>query len=239
MRAVGAAEQVAAVAERVGGQTPDVLAVVGEQREVVRDDVGGGDRHERVREREAELAARHRLPQPALPHARDRAPVDRRHQHHRDDRARAANVSSSARPMPKPSEREEVLQVGRDRVEQRALAAAVERRDPDRHDQQRDEPAHRREPDRARHRRARVEHAVAAGDRREAGEQAEVDAERVGVARPRLDAVEAHPHERDHEVEQREDRERLRLAPGGPAQLDDAEEAGSRPPPAGVRGARG
>ena len=55
--AVGGAEQVAAVAERVGGQAPDVLPVVGEQREVVRDDVGGGDRHERVREREAELAA--------------------------------------------------------------------------------------------------------------------------------------------------------------------------------------
>ena len=33
-------------------------------------------------------------------------------------------------------------------------------------------------------------------ERREAREQREVDAERVGVARPRLDAVEAHPHER-------------------------------------------
>ena len=94
------------------------------------------------------------------------------------------------------------------------------------------------EPDRAGHRQPREQHALAAVQRREAREQAEVDAERVGVARPRLDAVEAHAHERDHEVEQREDRQRLRLAPLRPAQLDDAEEEdpGRRRPPAQARG---
>ena len=42
------------------GQPPQVLPVVGQQREVVRDDVGGGDRDQRVRERARELAARRR-----------------------------------------------------------------------------------------------------------------------------------------------------------------------------------
>ena len=54
-------KQVRAVAERVAGQPPQVLAVVGQQREVVGDEVAGGDRDQRVRER-----------------ARERAPVRRR-----------------------------------------------------------------------------------------------------------------------------------------------------------------
>ena len=129
---------------------------------------------------------------------------------------------------------EEVLEVRRHVVEQRTRAGPVERRDADRHEQQRRRPRHGVEADRAGARQAGEQHPVAAHERREAREQREVGAERVGVARPRLDAVEAHPHERGHEVAEPEQRQRHRLAPAGPAQLADAEEhdpGGGRPAP--------
>ena len=64
----GAAEQVRAVAERVVGQPPQVLAVVGQQREVVGDEVAGGDRDQRVaRSARASCAPRRRRPAAACP----------------------------------------------------------------------------------------------------------------------------------------------------------------------------
>ena len=54
-------------------------------------------------------------------------------------------------------------------------------------------------------------------------EQPEEDAERVGVAHPRLDAVEAHPDEHHHEVDEHQQRQRAGLAGLGPAQLADRE----------------
>ena len=51
-------------------------------------------------------------------------------------------------------------------------------------------------------------------ERRERGEEAEVDAERVGVAGPRLDAVEAHPDEHHDDVDEHDAR---RAAPGSRA----------------------
>jgi hypothetical protein len=68
-----------------------------------------------------------------------------------------------------------------------------------------------------------VQRPVAPGERRERREQPEVDAERVGVAAPRLDAVEAHPDEHHDDVGEHEDRQRPRLARRRPAQLADAE----------------
>ena len=77
----GAAEQVRAVAERVGCQPREVLAVVGEQREVVRDDVGREDRCERVRQlaapaaRAPRSAPRRRRSRTAPSRSRARAPA--------------------------------------------------------------------------------------------------------------------------------------------------------------------
>ena len=138
-------------------------------------------------------------------------------------------MSSSARAVLAPSELKKSCRSGATRVEHAALAGAVERGDADRAHQQRDGAAARASRPTAPVIGGRAyEHAVVAGERRQPREQREVDAERVGVARPRLDAVEAHAHERDDEVEQREDRERLRLAPARPAQLADAEEQDPR-----------
>ena len=117
----GAAEQVAAVAERVGGEPPQVLAVVGQQREVVGDEVGGGDRDQRVHEAPRRARAREsRRPSrgiPLTPARPDRASRRRsRSAGRRRTRARARS------PCESPSAGEAVLEVGDDAVEQRALA---------------------------------------------------------------------------------------------------------------------
>ena len=81
------AEHVRAVAERVGGQIDDRLALPDQQREVVREHVGEADRHERVRERVRQLAGV--IARADAAHAHDSDPVDRRDQQdaeHQPDR---------------------------------------------------------------------------------------------------------------------------------------------------------
>ncbi len=129
--------------------------------------------------------------------------------------------SATARREPEPGER--VLQARHQVVEQRALARPVERGDADPAQDQRGRPARGGEPGGADDRRSRVEHPVVAGDRGEPPEQAEVDAEGVGVPAPRLHAVEAHADEHHDRVDEHQDRQRRRLARGAPAQLADPE----------------
>ncbi len=128
-------KQVRAVAERVAQQPPQVLAVVGQQREVVGDEVARGDRDQRVRERARELAPASCPPAGASRACR--ACRSRRRSAPRR-RGRRRTPSSSAVPMPEPEVAEEALQVLREVVEQRALLRAVERGRADRDDQQRD-----------------------------------------------------------------------------------------------------
>ena len=119
---------------------------------------------------------------------------------------------------------ERLLQVADGVVEQRPLAGAVERRRADRHQQQR--PSSRTAMCRACADTTggrRTTHPSRPPEGREPGEQAEPDAERVTPARPRLDAVQAHPHELDREVDEHEHRERLRILRLRPAQLADRE----------------
>ena len=144
------------------------------------------------------------------------------------------NASSSAVPLPAPRLPKKSWRSGATSLNSGPELAPSKAVMPIADEQQRRGARHRVEADRADARRAGVEHAVAADQRREPGEEREVGAERVGVARPRLDAVEAHPDERHHEVAEPQDRERLRLAAARPAELADPKKripaaAGQRP----------
>ena len=128
------AEEVRAIAEGVARQV-DRAWPRRRGREVVRDDVGERDRHQRVREAPGELAG-------ACPSTcacrRRRAGTARR-------RGRPWRAARSCTPPRAPTRAhaevdEEPLDVGRDVVPQRALREAVERRAPDGDREQRDVP---------------------------------------------------------------------------------------------------
>ena len=82
-----------------------------------------------------------------------------------------------------------------DAAPQRTLRRAVEGRDADRRAREGDEPASRPELGETAERPAEDELAVADGKRRQAREEAEVDAERIAARGPRLDAVARHAGE--------------------------------------------
>ena len=127
---------------------------------------------------------------------------------------------------------EEVLEVREDVVEQRPLARAVEGGDAEAGDDHRGGAVRPVDPPGADDGRPGVERAAVAGDRRERGEEAEVDAERVGVAGPRLDAVEAHPDEHHDEVDEHDDRDRRAARARCPSRARRCRSRRPRAPPA-------
>ena len=190
-RRARAAEQVAAVAERVGREPHEVLAVVGEQREVVRDDVGGEDRDQRVRELERGRrggSVRSRgMPRARRPRSGRRA---------RPSTSRPiVKPSSSARAGPKPRPPKKSCRCGSTSLNSGPSLAPSNAVTPMPATSTAAMPATRSSRPAPTTGGRSVQRAVAPRERRERGEQAEVDAERVGVAGPRLDAVEAHPDE--------------------------------------------
>ncbi|HWK26105.1 MAG TPA: hypothetical protein VNS09_06055 [Solirubrobacter sp.] len=231
------AEQVPAAAERVGGQREDRLAGEEEQADVVRGRVRERDRHQRRREAGGQVGHAARAVDGV--HAVDREPVEGGDQRHDREQPRAVDqLDGEAGADPgvgdRGDERLGLPQPGRSRAE------AVERDGAD-HDQHHGLGARQRgEPGEPAQEPPPPEHAVAQLEHGEAREQVEVDGERLGVARPGVDAVERHPEPRDRGVDERRGRDRGRPVAVRRDQLQPGErdQAGRRGPaaePARVR----
>ena len=233
-------EDVRAVAERVGGERGERLALEGDEREVVRDDVGDRDRHERVREARAEHRA---LGAAAHPHhPADADAVDAGDDRERDREAdRAGEFGPDRRADAEVAPR--VAEARDDLRPQRPAAEAVVRGRPDQGDEDGDRAragGQRRE---AGQRRAQRDAAVLDDDRRGVRQDVRVDRERVGVAAPRDDAVARHPGELDRAVGEDHGAERARVVAADPDELhpadhDEADGGGPAPDALRVRARR-
>ena len=213
-------EQVAPVPERIGGQEGHGLALEREQGEVVRDDVRHGDRREGVDELTGQLGGRMFTVHAVHTHHAEAVEAgDDQHRRYEADRRGELKRGRRGEAEVEEGLLEVVGQVG----PRPALAEAVEARGPDGDAQQRDRARDRVEARQPRQRPPEIEHAVAPFPYRQARDDAEVGAERVGPVAPLVDPVEAHAGQLHGRVGEREQREGRRVVAALVGQLDPRE----------------
>ena len=227
-------EQVPALPERVRGEVDDRLPLEEQERQVVRGDVDGGDRDERVDEAELELGER----EPAADRARalDPEPVEAGDEADAEQQAeRRRDLRRRQRADPEPVER--VDDVRRDVLPQLALREAVEGDGADHHGHERHGAGRVVQPRQPAQRPPHTEDAVAHLPHRHAGEHVVVDRERLAAARPRLDAPVELGGERQQRVAERGRDERRRLLAPPAHELDPREDPAARRRRASARAA--
>ncbi|CAB4347234.1 unannotated protein [freshwater metagenome] len=223
-RRLGGAEDVGAVAERVGDQKEARLPLEDEKREVMRNDIGERDRDQRVGEAAGQLRRR-RLAGACAVHSDDGEPVEPAYEPHKQQQPNRVG-GLDRRSCRKAERSEQVTQLlghpARSRPH-RPLRETIEAGRPDQNTDDGYRTGSLRHLECPNKRCAQAAATAVPVERRKQREEAEGNAEAVCVAAPFLGTEAAHPNQHHGGVDQRHDRKRAWLLAPAPDQLNPGE----------------